>query len=165
MQRRGKFVLVMALTSLSSAVPGANDGVEDFDTTFVRMQNDPEFRYRRAHPGLVVVEEVSWIDSAKEEAVRVIPCGIRELEAAGWSVLPGAKRLAQTGTTYSPPDRVGVDRAAVALGSANGFVDAMYRFKLLDRKWYLVRMEVYSRLEPDDALPPHPCPTVRAPVP
>lgn len=147
-------IAVTALGGCSTAPPSG--GTEDFGAAFKRMQADPEFLAARAHPRLRIVEELSQ-DGGAAGLTRVIPCSIRDLHAAGWHVLPGPDRLAETGTTYSPPEFSGPHAVAVTLGPAASTADARYFFQAAGGTWKLARVEVYSDLEPGAPLPPLPC--------
>ncbi|WP_290590900.1 hypothetical protein [Arenimonas sp. SCN 70-307] len=120
------------------------------------MQVEPTFLFSRAHPDLWVVEEFSP-DGDTVEHTRVIPCGLEEIQEAGWRVLPAAELLAQSGLTYSIPAFDGPDQVSVVLGPEEGAADARYSFRRSGGEWKLARMEVYSYLEAGAALPPMPC--------
>jgi hypothetical protein len=120
------------------------------------MQGSEEFLVSRAAPGLKITETFRQEGGAAEEQ-RAIPCTVREMHAAGWHVLPSPARLAQTGTTYGSPEKLGTDQIAVTLGPAEGTADARYVFHLVGGKWQLASLELYSFRASGANLPPLPC--------
>jgi hypothetical protein len=146
-------VLLVIVATLAACAFGRG---EDFGPAFGQMQSDPEFLVSRAHRELQIVEVIARSDGSIGMS-RVIPCSIGAMQAAGWQVLPGATRLAKTGTAFSPPEHTGRDKVRVALGQAEGNANAVYFFQSVQGQWQLARVELYTVLEQGEPLPPLPC--------
>jgi hypothetical protein len=147
--------LLIALIALAACTPHArNGGDEDFARAFERMQAEPEFLASRIAANVRIVEALVRGDGTQE---RLIPCSVDEIARNGWHILPGAERLAATGTTYSSPERVDPGRLSVTLGPAEGNADARYQFALSGGRWRLAGVEVYTVLDAGEAAPPLPC--------
>ena len=150
---RAAFLVVSVLLAGCSPAPKVEEP-ETFESALERMRSDAAFLAARADPELRVVEEIR---DGEHVETRLVPCGIFEIRASGWNLLPTPDELARSGAVYSSPERIGDDAVALTIGAAESEADARYHFRRTDGEWMLTRVDVYSSVEPGAPLPPMPC--------